>query len=690
MILKPLVAEEAYGPAAAQALRGLAKAAEPVIHRFVADFYASLHQTAQTAQVLNRLTAEEFTHLRQQQAGHLLMLLDPDLNAAKHRERALAVGRIHAQVGVELPWLIEAYNLYQQALHHLFPSTDAGKQRVTQRILDRRLLLDLESQGTGYRLLADELAKILVEIQQSIHTSISAIDLYRAVVDGLCKVDGVVAAFIGREGKQNHLEIEIFKGNRAQPYLDAMHDGVIPRLNLNESAAEGERGPTWRAWHSGQIQVVDSYAHDQSLSAWAATGAAMGLRSLAVIPLTDEAGQTFAAVNVYSKWPGFFNAPERRIFLECLQQPLSLAAQRQAQGRVIDHHQRKRFTDLLKAGHVLMLYQPIIDLKAGRLVKVEALARLIDRGRSLVSPGRFLPSFGSDELYRLFETGVKQVCTAQQAWQSVGLNVTVSLNLPPQGVGDARYHDALFSTIEQCGADPAHFEIEILESHDIQDTNIRDRFFQNLRLCGIRIIQDDLGSGHSSLLRLESMPFDGVKIDQGLVLRAAQKEPQRALEFIYYLTHLAHALKVPVTIEGLENPGLIEAATILGADYGQGFGIARPLPADTIPEWTKKFHLAVDITQPKTPLGALAGYLLWDRQLSSLNHWPSLIEDFVGAPCMVQRFIETTRPADPVLQDLLGKNHALALLCMSSRIYQRTRQELISKLSAMSQQQNQE
>ncbi len=683
MVLKPLAGEEAYGPTAEQALQGLAERARPVVAEFVEVFYRSLQQSEQTQQVLSRLTTEEFAHLRERQARHLLMFLEPTLTAEQHRARAQAVGRVHALVGVELIWLIEAYNLYQQALHHLLPSADNSAQISVQKILDRRLLLDLEAQGAGYRQLDDELTKVLVQIQRQIQTAPSATDLYRSAIEGLCSIDGISASFVGRAGRQHMLEIEASHGPQAQTYLDAMQAGRIPVINLDPDLDESLRGPTARAWHSGDIQTVCSFALDDATSQWNPVGANLGFRSHAVIPLTDDTGQAFAVVNVYSRWPGFFCASSRRIFLECLQQPLSLAAQQHAQGRVIPHAQRRHYVDLLRAERVQMLYQPIVDLRTGHLVKVEALARLIDIDGTLISPARFLNAFGSADLLRLFEVGIHQVCAVRRGWEQAGIAVRISLNLPPQGIGDSRYHDALFATIEQCGADPAWFEIEILESMDAPlDAAARDRFFQNLRLCGISVVQDDLGSGHSSLLRMESMPFDGVKIDQGLVLRASHKDPQRALEFIYHLTHLAHALKVPVTVEGLEHQGLIEAAAMLGADFGQGYGLARPMSADRLVDWATQFRYDVDVNAPRTPLGALAGYLLWDRELGALGRWPDMMEQFVRTPCMVQRFIERTGLQDPDLEDLIAKNQALAIQGNAGKLYQRTRQEVIARLSA--------
>ena len=136
--------------------------------------------------------------------------------------------------------------------------------------------------------------------------------------------------------------------------------------------------------------------------------------------------------------------------------------------------------------------------------------------------------------------------------------------------------------------------LESKESHDVARRDSRIAEFQK---AGIRIAQDDLGSGHSSLLRMDRVPCDRVKIDQGLV-RGTLKRPVRALEFIYHLTLLAQGFGAPVTVEGLEDIGLIEAAAILGADHGQGYGISKPMRTQDVMSLEPDLDLPIDAEIP--------------------------------------------------------------------------------------------
>ncbi len=681
MVLPQLSSEEIYGPAVRILLRSFRSGASEVARTFAERFYGSLMQADETRSVLSLLGAEEFGNLQSRQAQHLLMLLDPELEAEAHRVAATHVGRVHALVGVDIMWLIDAYNLYQQALLGIPCGLCTEQHHQLQLILDRRLLLDLQAQSAGYRQLDDDLSIVMAQIQQTAMTARSTTDLYQGVLKALCAIDGVLVANIGRRGMQGMLELEALEGPSAHAHAQALRSAESPAIELPLDAIQDVDGPSARAWKSGQLVCSDAYLLDSRVQPWRSLGADLGIRSSASLPLIDEAGQTFALVNIYSRWPGFFKAQARQLFLQHVQQTLSTAALRHVHGKVIPHDLRQKYRELIAERRMGLLYQPIIDLQTGALRKVEALGRLIGQDGDLVSPGEFLPTLGNRDLLRLFKFGVEQVCRDLRAWHAQGLRISVSLNLPPQAIAAPEYHEVLFRTLEDTGTDTEFLELEILESQEHNEVGKRDSFLNDLKTLGIRLIQDDLGAGHSSLLRLDSMPFDEVKIDQGLVRRAANRHPHRAFGFIYFLTQLAHELGVTVVVEGLESPGLIEAACIMGADRGQGFGIARPMPAERVAAWLEGFQWAADPLRPRTAWGALAGYLLWERELKALDAWPELIENHVRAPCRVQHFIERHDLRDSALQRLLDANHSVALHGAWTRMYQRSRCDVIDALS---------
>ena len=544
------------------------------------------------------------------------------------------------------------------------------------------LTLDMQAQAESYRQLESAGAQALIELDQLILTADSLADLLAEAMHILGKQDGLLGGLIARPNTQGRMQVEIATAGPVQTYVEGINNGAAPLFSTSADDVAG-RGPAGRAWRSGTIQWTDNYEGDATLSPWLTAGSQLGFRSNVSIPLVDEAGQSMAILSMYGAWPGYFSTPSRQAFVAHVQQVLSLAFMRFQGRRAVPYQERQTYRRLLDGRHIEMHYQPIIGLRDGQLRKVEALARLRGDDGQLIAPGKFLPAFGKVDLLGLFEQGLNKVCADLSGWRKAGLTTQVSINFPPQGLIDPAYQDILFRKMESSCLEPSALHLELLESQEIEDVAKRDRFIARLREMGIKLSQDDLGSGHSTLLRMDSFPFDEVKIDQGFV-RTAFGKPERGLEFIRHLTRLAHDLGTIVTIEGLEDDGLIEAASILGADAGQGYGIARPMPAADLPGWVEGYSFAVDPVYPRTPLGALAGYLLWDRQLEGLHRWPGLIEEFVASPCAVAKYIAAHQLEDSPLARLLAHNHDYALHGHQYPSYLATKHVLIKLLATQS------
>jgi EAL domain-containing protein (putative c-di-GMP-specific phosphodiesterase class I) len=94
------------------------------------------------------------------------------------------------------------------------------------------------------------------------------------------------------------------------------------------------------------------------------------------------------------------------------------------------------------------------------------------------------------------------------------------------------------------------------------------------RAAGAKFALDDLGSGHSSLLRLASIKPDFVKLDQGLV-RGAHSDQGQAV-FMKAISEAAHQLRIPVVAEGVETAEDLKHCIAIGADFVQGYYLARP------------------------------------------------------------------------------------------------------------------
>ncbi len=610
--------ESVYG---AHAASDLAAAPEALLQQaareFVPYFYASFAATPEGGPILGRLLPEEFTHLQARQTEHFTMLFDPHLTPQRHLAAAQQAGSVHALIGVDLLMVSEAYTLYQQFLQdELLPKIEPSRRDAFMRAIIRRILTDLRGQALSYRRIDAEVSRAIAEIDQLIHATGNFSDLIRGVMAVIGNLEGNSSGFFARVDQSGDLRIEASQGMAGHRYHQGMMRGEIPRISINANREAG-RGPGGTAWRSGKMVVSDAWALEPRNDPWKKLGVELGFRASAAIPLLDGDGESIALLSWYSPWPGYFSTPRMSSFFNYVQTALSHAVSRLNTAPVVALSLRQAYRGWIAEGRVALFYQPIVDLRTGTVNKVEALARLIDDGGRMVMPDQFLPACGSEELFMLLQVGLQRAGEDRAVWAQAGLEMSIALNFPAEGVGDARYERAVFDAIERFGFGDGRLTLEILESREGSDPIGRQQaFLQRLRDAGVAIAEDDLGSGHSSLLRLDRYAFDEVKMDQALV-RGSVSRPQRALEFMLYLARLSHSFGMRLTVEGLEHRGLIEAACILGADQGQGFGIAKPMPMSAIPGWIRQFRHDVKPDLPETTLGAMATYMLWDLEVDT-------------------------------------------------------------------------
>jgi EAL domain-containing protein (putative c-di-GMP-specific phosphodiesterase class I) len=612
----------AYDAHASSALGRLDAVAGSIARPLTDQFYESLARWSPIADVLARLTADEFATLKAEQVEYLTMLVDSRLTFATHQTRAQRAGRTHAIVGVDIQWLVEGLTAYQSAIERYLADFPPHEREPIQRAVSHRILVDLHEQVAGYRQVGRDITAIMGEIDRHALSALNLSDLVHATLAALEDLPGDVSGYFARADVEGVLQIEATFG-AADRYLEAMLSGRIPHISIDADLPAGQ-GPSGRAWRSGYVVISDAWKLEPDRAPWWPVGVELGFRSSAGIPLADETGQTIAMIGLYSGFPGYFSTDHLTSFLTHLRHVLGQAVAERIHAPIISQSDRHEYRRLLELQHVTLHYQPIVDLRTGTLAKVEALARMQGSGGEPILPARFLPALGNAELLKLFEQVVRQACRDGHNLERDGLVTRIAVNIPAQALGDARYLNVLFGAIAENQLAPERLALEVLETHPGAGDAARHRIFiAQLREAGITIEQDDLGAGHSSLVRLDQYPFDAVKVDQELV-SGSLRNPQRALEFILYLTRLAHALETPVTVEGLENFGILEAAAILGADCGQGHAIAPPMAASSLRAWYKNYDYPVNPLTPRSALGAMAGYLLWDMDRAN-----RVIEHFI-------------------------------------------------------------
>ena len=244
----------------------------------------------------------------------------------------------------------------------------------------------------------------------------------------------------------------------------------------------------------------------------------------------------------------------------------------------------------LEQGEFLLHYQPKVELGGGRLVGAEALLRWHDPRQGLRSPAEFLPFIAGSDLERPLGDWVIGEAVAQAArWLDQGLDLCVSINVSANQLLDGGFHATMAQVLARHPELPPHLiELEILESAAIADMEQAIQVMGQCRQLGIRFALDDFGTGYSSLTYLRKLPVQSLKIDQSFV-RDMLADPDD-LVIVEVVIQLASTFQLESVAEGVETPRHARRLREMGCHVAQGYGIARPMPADQLPAWAARWQ----------------------------------------------------------------------------------------------------
>ncbi|MCG2577417.1 EAL domain-containing protein [Dechloromonas sp. XY25] len=242
----------------------------------------------------------------------------------------------------------------------------------------------------------------------------------------------------------------------------------------------------------------------------------------------------------------------------------------------------------LKNQGLALHYQPVIDIKSGRLIGVEALVRMAGDDAEDISPATFIPIAESSGLIvELGEWVAIEACRQHKLWRSQGLPpVKIAINVSPLQLRQRAFAERLGHIIGEAGIDPACFEIEVTESALMESVDEAIEILEDIKCLGVRIALDDFGTGHSSLSNLSTLPLDKLKIDQSFVRRIERDQTSRVITNA--IISLARTLHLEVVGEGIESNETLRYLDDQACDQAQGFLFSKPLPADAFAHWYRQ------------------------------------------------------------------------------------------------------
>ena len=230
-------------------------------------------------------------------------------------------------------------------------------------------------------------------------------------------------------------------------------------------------------------------------------------------------------------------------------------------------------------------YQPKVNLRTKELVGAEALIRWRHPERGLLSPAEFLRFVENTDLdIAIGEWVTATALTQMNHWQSAGLDIEVSINI-------SGYHMESSGFVEKLGQQLAQYpdmpqgklQIEVLETVALNDIAVVREIIETCREIGVGFALDDFGTGYSSLSYLSGLPVDALKIDQSFVRDMLEDKGDMAI--VQGIIALAKAFDRHTVAEGIETMDHYHVLLEMGCELGQGYGIARPMPASEITKW---------------------------------------------------------------------------------------------------------
>jgi diguanylate cyclase (GGDEF)-like protein len=648
-----------HGEHAAALLRPCVEAWQAQLPAVVERFYGALRLHPGIAALLENVPPYALDAFRAHLSRQLQTLLYPDLDLEAQRVAAIKSGVCEAACGLEPAWLPEAIELLREILSSTL-GQGARANRQALAIVLQRLGMELQWQLESMRDLQRRRGAILARIQAMAWSADHYLQLLEGVVTALAAHEEVIVCAAGRPDPSGEMIQELVAGAVPAEYLRITNRGAAPPVQLDRAAPQDDE-PILRAWHSAGIERCAHYGSDPTMAPWRDAAMRHGVVSHVAIALCLPPRTPMAILALYSPYAGGFRSEDQRSFVDQIKAVLELALMRLAPRRqlaaLLPAFVRERWRAVLAAGALRMHYQPMVRLADREVAGFEALARLRDDLGSLQLPGNFLPALGASGLMRLFRDGMIQAVACRQSLSRTGLSLGMSVNVPVAALRDARYARTVETIMQASGCPVGSLRFEALDATAgvgcwglLAETGV-----QSLKSLDTHSFEDDVALGRSLVARLCQSPFDRIKIDQAIIAQVRQ-DPLGVLRLIRQLVRASHALGLEVVVEGLESPGMIEAASILGADFGQGFALAHPMPPEALPDWLASFKSVVPGTFPRSALGALAGALRWEERFIELFDEPHSRERHVRGGGSAAEYL---RSADDVSATLRASHAAM-------------------------------
>jgi len=241
-------------------------------------------------------------------------------------------------------------------------------------------------------------------------------------------------------------------------------------------------------------------------------------------------------------------------------------------------------SDLIKAfedNEFSLFYQPIIEIRTGKIAGFEALLRWSQEQRGPISPDHFIPIVEeTGMIIPLGEWVLQGACKQIGIWhqQFPHLDLKMSINLSRRQFDQVDLSQQLQAILTDLSLPGHRIQLEITESMIMRDVEAAHALMLQLKSLGIQLAIDDFGTGYSSLSYLHRFPTDTLKIDRSFVSSMENSSEDR--EIVQTIISLGQKLNMNLVAEGITSPQQLALLRAANCHFGQGYYFAKPLPAE--------------------------------------------------------------------------------------------------------------
>jgi diguanylate cyclase (GGDEF)-like protein len=240
----------------------------------------------------------------------------------------------------------------------------------------------------------------------------------------------------------------------------------------------------------------------------------------------------------------------------------------------------------IETGQLILHYQPVMRLSDGDIVGMEALVRWEHPDEGLIPPMDFIPlAEESGLVVPLGRWVLDQACADLSGWQNKWMAagrapLRLSANVSARQLQSTNFLQSVDTTLAHHRVDPSWLTIEITESVLVGDSEEVMTRLRDLHSRGIMLALDDFGTGYSSLSYLHRFPIQILKIDRSFVRGMNEHDDRQKI--LDAIVSLASSLGLDLIAEGIEDESQANYLRAIGCEYGQGFHLGRPMPAQAM------------------------------------------------------------------------------------------------------------